>query len=162
MDKEALMKILKNKNNRVICIILIIGVVLMAIAGTGKNTSVKDEDKEYISNSCDEEKRLENILSQIDGVGDVSVMITYYSSSEKDIAYETKVSSREKEESEDKKAVMTGGEPMVLKEVFPKVKGVIVIADGGGSDTVKRAVSEAVSASLDVPAHRVCIFKKEE
>ena len=58
-------------------------------------------------------------------------MITYYSSSEKNIAYETKVSSREKEESEDKKAVMTDGEPMVVKEVYPKVRGVIVTADGG-------------------------------
>ena len=44
--------------------------------------------------------------AQIDGAGEVSVMITYYSSSEKNIAYETKVSSREKEESEDKKAVL--------------------------------------------------------
>ena len=110
----------------------------------------------------DEEERLANILSQIDGAGEVSVMITYYSSSEKNIAYETKVSSREKEESEDKKAVMTDGEPMVVKEVYPKVRGVIVTADGGGNSAVRSAISEAVTASLDVPAHRICIFKKEE
>ena len=99
--------------------------------------------------------------AQIDGAGEVSVMITYYSSSEKNIAYETKVSSREKEESEDKKAVMTDGEPMVVKEVYPKVRGVIVTADGGGNSAVRSAISEAVTASLDVPAHRICIFKKE-
>jgi stage III sporulation protein AG len=67
----------------------------------------------------------------------------------------------EKEESEDKKAVMTDGEPMVVKEVYPKVRGVIVTADGGGNSAVRSAVSEAVTASLDVPAHRICIFKKE-
>ena len=70
-------------------------------------------------------------------------------------------SSREKEESEDKKAVMTDGEPMVVKEVYPKVRGVIVTADGGGNSAVRSAISEAVTASLDVPAHRICIFKKE-
>ena len=88
-------------------------------------------------------------------------MITYYSSSEKNIAYETKVSSREKEESEDKKAVMTDGEPMVVKEVYPKVRGVIVTATG--AEIVQSEVLfRAVTASLDVPAHRICIFKKEE
>lgn len=113
--------------------------------------------------SADEEKRLSDILSQIDGAGDVSVMITYYSSSEKNIAYETKTSSRENQsESEDKKAVMTDGSPMVVKEVYPQVKGVIVTAQGAGNAGVRNAISEAVAASLDVPAHRICIFKKEE
>ena len=160
MNKEDLLKIFKNKNNRLICLILIIGVVLMAVASVDKNK--KADVQPAVTSVEDEEKRLANILSQIDGAGEVSVMITYYSSSEKNIAYETKVSSREKEESEDKKAVMTDGEPMVVKEVYPKVRGVIVTADGGGNSAVRSAISAAVTASLDVPAHRICIFKKEE
>lgn len=161
MNKEDLLKIFKNKNNRLICLILIIGVVLMAVASVDKNKKADVQPTATVTSVEDEEERLANILSQIDGVGDVSVMITYYSSSEKNIAYETKVSSREKEECEDKKAVMTDGEPMVVKEVYPKVRGVIVTADGGGNSAVRSAVSEAVTASLDVPAHRICIFKKE-
>lgn len=163
MNKEEIIKIFKNKNNRLICLILIIGVVLMVAAGG------HDRKKEAVSTANeiaveDEEKRLADILSQIDGAGEVSVMITYYSSTEKDIAYETKTASREdkSETSEDKKAVMTDGEPMVVKEVYPQVKGVIVTAQGAGNTAVKAAISEAVSASLDVPVHRICIFKKEE
>ena len=159
MNKEDLLKIFKNKNNRLICLILIIGVVLMAVASVDKNKKADVQPTAAVTSVEDEEKRLANILSQIDGAGEVSVMITYYSSSEKNIAYETKVSSREKEE--DKKAVMTDGEPMVVKEVYPKVRGVIVTADGGGNSAVRSAISEAVTASLDVPAHRICIFKKE-
>lgn len=161
MNKEDLLKIFKNKNNRLICLILIIGVVLMAVASVDKNKKADVQPTAAVTSVEDEEKRLANILSQIDGAGEVSVMITYYSSSEKNIAYETKVSSRAKEESEDKKAVMTDGEPMVVKEVYPKVRGVIVTADGGGNSAVRSAISEAVTASLDVPAHRICIFKKE-
>ena len=116
MNKEDLLKIFKNKNNRLICLILIIGVVLMAVASVDKNKKADVQPTAAVTSVEDEEKRLANILSQIDGAGEVSVMITYYSSSEKNIAYETKVSSREKEESEDKKAVMTDGEPMVVKE----------------------------------------------
>ena len=109
MNKEDLLKIFKNKNNRLICLILIIGVVLMAVASVDKNKKADVQPTATVTSVEDEEKRLANILSQIDGAGEVSVMITYYSSSEKNIAYETKVSSREKEESEDKKAVMTDG-----------------------------------------------------
>lgn len=159
MDKDKLIKLLKNKNNLIICLILIIGIVLMVVGG-------KDNKEENIETTkievLTDERRLEDILSQIDGVGEVSVMITYYSSSEKDIAYETKTSSRNLEESEDKKAVMTEGEPMVVKEVYPDVKGVIVTAQGAGRTDVKAAISEAVSATLDVPMHKICIFKKEE
>jgi stage III sporulation protein AG len=93
-------------------------------------------------------------------------MITYYSSTEKSIAYETKQNTAQREDksemSEDKKAVMTDGEPMVVKEVYPKVKGVIVTAEGAGDISVRKAISEAVAAALDVPAHRICIYKMKE
>ena len=91
MNKEDLLKIFKNKNNRLICLILIIGVVLMAVASVDKNKKADVQPTATVTSVEDEEERLANILSQIDGVGDVSVMITYYSSSEKNIAYETKV-----------------------------------------------------------------------
>lgn len=148
MNKEDLLKIFKNKNNRLICLILIIGVVLMAVASVDKNKKADVQPTAAVTSVEDEEKRLANILSQIDGAGEVSVMITYYSSSEKNIAYETKVSSREKEESEDKKAVMTDGEPMVVKEVYPKVRGVIVTADGGGNSAVRSAIPRRLQHHL--------------
>ena len=163
MNKEEIIKIFKNKNNRLICVIFIIGVVLMVAAGGyGNKKEAVNTPREVTA--ADDETRLAEILSQIDGAGDVSVMITYYSSVEKSLAYETKTASREdkSERSEDKKAIMTDGEPMVVKEVYPQVKGVIVTADGAGNSAVRAAISEAVSASLDVPVHRICIFKKEE
>ena len=118
MNKEDLLKIFKNKNNRLICLILIIGVVLMAVASVDKNKKADVQPTAAVTSVEDEEKRLANILSQIDGAGEVSVMITYYSSSEKNIAYETKVSSREKEESEDKK---TGAETVRSEVLFPRL-----------------------------------------
>lgn len=162
MNKDILGKILKNKNNRIICIILIIGVVLMLISSGGR----KKENIGETTAVYDEETRLEEILSDIDGAGKVSVMITYYSTAEKDIAYETKTNSvgldSRSEESEDRKAVMTDGSPMVLKEVYPKAKGVIVAADGGSDASVRQAISEAVTAVMDVPAHRVKIYKRDQ
>ncbi len=107
-----------------------------------------------------EEERLEKILSDIKGAGDVSVMISYYSSGEKDIAYEE--SSRRGSDTEDidKKAVLSDGEPMVVKEICPKAKGVIVTAEGAADPNVARLLKEAAAAVLDVPVHKVCIYEK--
>lgn len=159
MNKEI--KFLKNKNNQIICIILIIGVVLMLISNGGEKKT-----EETTPALPDEETRLAEILSEIDGAGEVSVMITYYGTAEKDIAYETKTNTvgqeSHSEESEDKKAVMSGDEPVVIREIYPKAKGIIVAADGGGDPAVRQAISEAVTAVTDVPAHRVKVYKREQ
>ncbi len=166
MNKEQIIKIFKNKNNRIIFIIFIIGVVLVLTAQHHKDTYGGENVSAPASavSVRNEEERLAGMLAQIEGAGRVSVMITYESGTEKSLAYETKTSSRENsgERSEDRKAVTSGGEPMVVKEVYPQVKGVIVAADGADSASVKTAIREAVTASLGVSAHKVCIFKKEE
>jgi stage III sporulation protein AG len=158
MNKEELIKFLKNKNNVLILIILIIGVVIMvSSAGRSKPQTVTTSD------TFKEEEELGRILSDIEGAGEVSVMITYYGTTEKDIAYETKTSSSDgTNSSEDKKAVMSGGTPMVVKEIYPKVKGVIITAQGAGNAAVKRRLTEAVTAALDVPEYRVCICQSKE
>lgn len=164
MKINEILKVFKNKHIRVLGVIFIIGIVLMLSVGE-KPKNKAEEVKESISTLSDEE-RLEDILSEIDGAGDVSVMITYYGTAEKDIAYETKTNKsgneERNEESEDKKAVMRDGEPMIVKEIYPKVKGVIVAANGANSITVRQAIIEAVTAVMDVPTHRVCIYKKAD
>ncbi len=164
MKNSEFVKLLKNKHIQLLGVIFIIGAILMTAFGNeGANKPKKDDE---VHTNANDEERLAAILSQIDGAGDVDVMITYYSTAEKDIAYETKTNSvgrdEGNEESEDKRAVMTGNQPMVVKETYPEVKGVIIAAQGADKAYVRQAVSEAVTAVLDVPAHRVCIYKKEE
>ncbi len=158
MNKEDLLKFLKNKNNRLILIILIIGVAIMlSQSWQSKPQTVETADVRR------EEEKLGEILSEIDGAGKVSVMVTYYGTSEKDIAYDVKTnSSNGTKTGEDKKAVMSGGEPMIVRETYPKVKGVIVTAQGAGSAAVRRRLTEAVTAALDIPEYRVCICQSKE
>ncbi|MBR5270855.1 MAG: hypothetical protein IKV64_01595, partial [Clostridia bacterium] len=105
----------------------------------------------------------EKILEDIDGAGDVSVMITYLGTSRKNIAYEKRKSTTSVgtgNESYDEKAVMDDGTPMIIDEVYPKVKGVIVTADGADSIAIQEKLTRAVMAALDVEAHKICIYKK--
>ncbi len=112
---QQLQKIINNKNNYLIAVILIIGILLVCLS-QGKPSE----------NYNDEEQRLENILSDIRGAGEVSVMITYY------------------KEDEDAKA-----------------KGAVVTASGCADASVKNAISDAVSAALDLPSHKVCVYLKK-
>lgn len=158
MNRNEIIKFFKNKNNALVAVILIIGVIIM-MSGTGKKTAPKVEE---VSDKVSYSEELKEILSDIEGVGRVNVMITYYGSSEKDIAYETKTNTSEGERtSEDKKAVISDGTPMVVREMYPKVKGVVVTAQGADNAAVKRKLTEAVVAALDVPEYRVCICKSK-
>lgn len=165
MDKSKLYEFFKNKNNNVLYIILIIGVIIMLCAGSF------DDDTESVTVETDcivktDEERLCEILEDIKGAGEVSVMITYYESGQKDLAYEVKQSENMREDSGeydktvDRQAVMSNGSPMVVKEVYPDVKGVIVTAQGANDIRVRESISSAVQAVMDVPAHRVCVYEK--
>ena len=126
MNLKEYKNFFKNKNNRLFSVILIIGVVLIFISGT--NDSDKDtESKKNFS----EEERLEEILSDIQGTGRVSVMITYYQTKEN--AYSEK----------------------------NKAKGAVITADGCRDPSIKSALSAAACAALDLPAHKVCVYLKK-
>ena len=153
----------KIRNTNYIYVILIIGAAVMLLSpGISKRTPKPVASEKIIS----EEARLEDILSKTEGVGEVSVMITYYASSEKALAYETKTNRRSDSsgvpdaESSDEKAVMSDGEPVILREIYPDVKGVVVIADGAKDPSVKQAVCEAVSTSLGIAMHKICVLPK--
>jgi len=84
-----------------------------------------------------EELRLEKILSQMRGVGDTSVMITWKDEEEPDtlFASERRMGSR-------------------------KVEGVIVAAEGAGDVVVKSNIINAVATLFDIPATNVVVFEK--
>ncbi len=86
-------------------------------------------DGKKTEETSSEEKRICSILSEMEGVGDVSVVITYYRD-EKDRA--------------------------------SFAKGAVITADGAWDIRTKNDISEAVQAALDLPAHKVKVFSKEQ
>ncbi|MDO4552428.1 MAG: hypothetical protein Q4C22_02715 [Bacillota bacterium] len=89
------------------------------------------------SAAAKEEQRLENILSQIKGVGEVQVMLV----------------CRE----ENSSAVFASA----TAETGP-VTGVIVVAEGAGSAAVRSNIIDAVKAAYDLPADSVTVFESRE
>lgn len=122
------------------------------------------------------EQRLTKILSEMADVGRVEVMITLKSSRELVVEKETPVSrsattetdaqggSRTVNTSEMEENVIystdgSSSEPYVVKSLAPEIEGVLVVAEGAGSGTVNRTVTEIVQALFDVEAHKVKVVK---
>lgn len=132
------------------------------------------------------EKRLEELLGQVDGVGTVRVMVVLKSSEEKvwHVDQDTTYSRTQETDSDggsrnvenqsmSRETVITGqgsgqssqaaGQgPLLEKEIRPEISGVVVSASGGGSPQVQAEISAAVEALFDLPVHRIKILKMKE
>ena len=53
-------------------------------------------------------------------------------------------------------------EPYVVKTLLPRVEGVVVVAQGAGTGTVNRNITDVVQALFDVEAHKVKVVKMDE
>ncbi|MBQ4563026.1 MAG: stage III sporulation protein AG [Lachnospiraceae bacterium] len=122
------------------------------------------------------EEKLASILSRVRGAGKVTVMITLESSSElvlqKDETKNTET-IREKDSAGgirdssttdySSSTVQAGaeGSPYVIKEINPKVSGVLVLAKGAGSAAVKNEIYEAVEALFNLEVHKIKVLEAE-
>lgn len=134
----------------------------------------KDYDLSYISYW---EEKLKQSLSCIDGVGEVEVLITLKQSEErvpeKDIPEELKETVETdaeggnrtiKEKSLKESTIYTVNEsgqsvPYVSKIIQPVVEGVVVIAQGGDSDTVKLNIIETIKVLFAIDVNKIRVVK---
>ncbi len=123
------------------------------------------------------ERRLENTLRKVKGIGDVEVMITVKSSKEQ-IALKDNTNQQTSNQESDaqggsrsesntnksEETVMSqagSGEssPYVVKELEPEVEGVLVIARGGDDAKIISEINSAVQVLFNVPAHKIKVMK---
>lgn len=158
MDIHKLFK--DKKSVGVLFVMLITGIML--IMGTGKESRVKASDsKEQVQ---DLDKRLEQILSQVEGAGKVKVLINYRQSGEKILAYDLESNTNERDsqkENTSKSEVVYDGNkmPVILKEYMPKVEGVIIVAQGGNIENVKKQLIAGTVALLGIEEHKIEVLK---
>lgn len=152
-------KLISNKRSLiVIASLFVIG--LMLVSGGGGSREVKSQsiDADTIN------RELENILSEVEGAGDVSVLINYSQSGEKILAYDMESNINEgegeKENNSRSQVVYDGNKmPVVLKEYMPKVEGVIIVAQGGNIESVKKQLIAGTVALLGVDEHKIEVLK---
>ncbi len=109
------------------------------------------------------EQRLEELLEKVEGVGQVQVMLTFEGTGEKKVEKDVALDLEERrEETVYEERGNSERTPYVTSETNPEVKGVLVIAQGGGNSRVRQEILEAAQALFGIDAHKIKIMKMEE
>ena len=124
-------KFIKKRNNRLMAVIFIIGIAILVVSCLLPDGKDGGGAAQYAG----EEERLSEILSEIEGAGRISVMITYESAAERSFSASA-------------------------RDAYPKVRGVIVVADGAADPVVRQELAAAAIAVTGAGANRVCIYKR--
>ena len=162
------------------------GLLLLVIAAPVKQKEQKKTQEEVTVQSQEPtddqirqsyEKQLESVLSQVEGVGTVQVAVAMESTGkkqvEKDSPEDTSTSS-EKGDSGTQRSSQTvttgettvyedtgdGGQtPYISSSTYPEIRGVIVVAQGGGNPVIVQQIQEAGIALFHVEAHEIKVLK---
>lgn len=187
---EKIKKIFNNKEKRIenlvsFLVILVITLIVINKILKGDNKSSKnyknetgvelatEETVSTSNNSDDLELKLEKILSKINGVGKVSVLITYSESSTLVPIYNVSTSTSTVEEKDtsggtrttetqnNQKDVITDSSSNVITEkmIMPTVEGAIITAQGANDSVVKSNIISAVEAVTGIANHKIQVFE---
>lgn len=149
----------------VVAVLIMLVIYFAGFFGNNKNNK-KDDLAEFFnnySNYCQKmQLEVQEFVSKIEGAGDASVVINWESSVELILA-ETKNSSPNSNTSSPT-IINIGGnsQPIVLKEIYPKAIGVVVVCDGGNNTKVKVNIIMAVSTLLDIPSDKIIVLAKNK
>lgn len=141
------------------------------VAATGQ---MQQEDLEqYRNRLC---RQLEEFLSRMDGVGQAKVYITMHSSEEIIVERNSPYTKRTEEETmsdgsrvtaeveNESEVVLVEQEdgssgPIIVKEIVPTVRGVVVAAQGGDNERVKNEITALVMALFGIEEHKIRVVK---
>jgi len=154
-----------------ILILLVVAVLLYNFSGFGSSETLSSDSGainyttglEYIKEL---EMKLNDVVGNIKGAGNVKVMISISSSPELKVAenVEEKVVSTSSGTTTvtttEPIIVETNGEdsPLILKETLPTINGVIVVSSGASDVKVKLDIITAVSTALGIKSNIVEVF----
>lgn len=134
------------KSEKSVKIILISGaaiIILIALSGLSSGTVSSDTSelfnyKRQYEYETALEERLTEILSEIEGIGNINIMITL-------------------ESSEENQFQKSGSTPTCI--TTPLIRGVIVVCDGGDNILIREKIISAVSGAFGISSTRVSVIK---
>lgn len=135
-----------DKTKAVMLILAAAGILLLILGSIGpKQTDPEAGDVQFYTEYL--EKRLTKLCLAVDGIDEAAVFLTLDCSSE--YVYSSSASDV---------LILTGGdgeEAVLLKEIYPRVRGVAVVCSGGDLPGIRKTVTELLAAALDLPSHRI-------
>lgn len=171
-EKEALLA--KGKKTlgvlgryKYVLLVMLVGALLLLLPDSKKteNSQVQaavSREEDFSVEALEE--KLEEALSEIDGAGQVQVVLTVQSGMKRvfaqDGSLEQDGSSVQRETQTVVVSAGSGTEETVLvQQIYPQFQGALVVADGGGDPAVRLKLTEAVAALTGLGADKISICK---
>lgn len=181
--KKYIDKLMASKDKTKYIIIMgMVGILLIATStlipknldGKNENGSLKNINvtaEAYVSQL---EKKINSMISQIDGVGSSEVVITlengienvYANSERKTSDSNENLSGKSTNRNDTQHDVViidgsSGKQALIVTQKEPTVKGVVVVCEGADNSVIVKRVTDAVTKSLDIKTSRVSVVKKQ-
>lgn len=153
------------KKYRFVLLIIAAGVVLLLLP-TGddrksESSSVSGTEEDFSVEALEE--KLGQVLSKVDGAGQVSVVLTVRSGMERVLAQDVTASRADGDAQSTTKTVIlstgSGEETVLLSQNYPTFQGALVVCRGGDDPQVKLLLTQAVAALTGLGSDRITVCK---
>ena len=152
-------KLRKDKKTIFIIMIGFLGMVLILFSPNDNEKKKAVDQVETVNyNSDNIQDEVEAMIESIKGAGKTKVYITYESDSEHVYAMNIDEKSDGSDLHYKSEYIITDDENgLILKVIYPKVRGVAVICEGGGDPLVKEKIYSVISALFDISTNKISV-----
>ena len=155
------------KQYKYVLIVIAAGILLLAWP-SGKRSEepsaaagVTGQEEDFSVEALEE--RLGEILSKVEGAGQVSVVLTVRSGMERVLATDRSMTqTADAQEQEEQTVVISTGsgeETVLITQKYPTFQGALVVCRGGDDPQVQLVLTRAVSALTGLGADRITVCK---
>ena len=167
----------KLKKNKIALIVLLAGILLLLIpfGGGSSDPASSDVDSDLTAAFSLEETevKIEDALSQIDGAGKVTVVLTLKTSTRRLVARDEEFSEKTSGDGEATDFESDGSvttvivsddeeDAVTLQYVYPEYTGALVVAEGAGSSEIKLRLTEAVASLTGLGTDKISVIKMKK
>ena len=176
LSELSFVKKLKNIKHIEIIIVVIFILILLLICFAGNNTFSFLSNKQttasssnnimYVSTSdyvSNIESKLKSILSNVNGAGNVEVMISVDGSSEIQFATDETITTNGQTTEKTINIVFVTkdgvNQPIITSEKLPKINGVVVVSSGAKNTKVKLQLMSAIQTLINIDCDKIQILE---
>lgn len=166
----------KRKKENLVFILVLLVILLISMnyifSGAKDSDNVKENNNNDVAIEINNkennnlEERIANIISQVEGISDVSIVINYKDNGKSEYVFNTKETINSEGESlnvEKEVAFNENGSQknaIVDTIMYPQVEGAIVVARGVENTQVKQNIQSAIASLLGIASYKVQVLNR--
>lgn len=152
----------KSKATFIIVSVLLSGIILTVLSGLPGIESNKTEKSRLDIYINETENRLKKTISGISGAGKTEIFITTENTFETVYASNASVGESASGKTTEKSLAYSSGssygsEPVVIKELCPDIKGVLIVCEGGSNSVIREEIINSVSIALGISKSKIYV-----